>query len=500
MKKITTLTIAFFLLVPALLVHPLLVSSDTPPATITVFVVDENNNPLSGATWNLTGDDSIFPSGGGGSSTVHQVYPPNGGKSYMVSGYPLTLESRSFNSIVTSDGPGRTVYINQGQNKTVTIQYTSGPVPCTVDLKVNGLDNVSVQPESSVTLTWTSVNTSGTVGSGFNTAGAIQNTSGVIVSPTETTVYAIDGIPSLGVGNCFDEVTVSANSTASGISVVSNIPSTWALIANSAQATITFIENKPGYSYVVTNSQGTGSTMSLFASPPYVFTITYTPIGPFNFSLTPPSDVSVSRNPNQSGQVQQVINAYLLSGVSQPVTFTASNLPTIIVGGVAQTVGVTYANQGCVPALPLTEEDCDATLTFTVPYSIPVGTYPITVTGSATADNSIGEFIISTSTTFNLIVQPDSSTTASCSVSPTIAKVGEPVTWTANPPGGGTSPYVFTWSGTDFPTTETANPYVTSYQSTGVKTASFTMTSGVTTATCPNVTVYVGVAPNYTEL
>lgn len=716
MKKISTLILALLLIASALLTHPSqALSMGYPPATITVFVVDENSNPLSGASWTVTGSGFIDPSGGAGVSTAHTVHSSSFG-SYLVSGYPSEFGGKIFGSIVTSDGPGPSVYLESGQNKTVTIQYASGPVPCTIDLKGNGADSITVEPGSPVSLTWTSSGTLGTGAVGFNTSGAVQNTFGVTVNPTQSTMYTIGSInpipassgfskvlayfanndepslqqilnnqgysinvvndetrterwnipaqttsisftgkyigaygtraktfgyyvntqlfqtfvplfknnlndpadvpvfsggesfnfviPTTGVSsigfairngspgipnffatqsqyslgadqvaifnpslnkyimgfednlanglphqdyqdlvveveavsatgrvNCSDQVQVlmSENPT---ITVTSNMPSSWRILASGPNespflvtpsqgegvsdihtvsnavdegpftegtVTIVGIQNIEGYSYTVTNTQGTSRTMTLFSDAPASFTITYTPTGYFNFSLSSTPDVSVSRNPNQSGQVQQTILVDYISGYASPVILTVINLPTTIVGGVTHTVGVTYANQGCVPP---TEElglpPCNTTLTFTVPYAIPVGTYPITVTGFV-PDDVEDHDSVQKSTTFNLIVQPDSSTTASCSVSPTIARIGQPVIWTANPPGGAPNPFVFTWSGTDFPTIETTNPYVTSYQSTGVKTASFTMTNGVTTATCPTVTVYVGVAPDYKE-
>lgn len=465
-------------------------------ANITVNVIDEYGNPLTGANWYPTGGGEIYPKQGAGATTRHLVSMDSttDDGNYMIAGYPATLGAKSFGSIVTSDGPGSTVYLRRGQNKTVTIQYTSGPLPCLIDLKADGQDTISVQPGASAVLTWTSSNVSGTNGVGFDTAGAVQNTSGVTVTPTETTVYAINNIPDPTDGVvCFDQVEVTVVDSLVNIKVVSNLPAFSIVTTNWFQASIFSIQEFAGYTYVVTNSQGTGQTMSLLVPGPYQFTITYTPTGNYEFSLLTPADVAVSRSPNQPAQVQQAVTAQHESGVPTAVTFTASNLPT---SGSGESVGVSYANQDCVPALTFSDQPpCTVTLTLTVPYSIPVGIYPITVTGSSGDDNN-------ESTIFNLIVEPDSSSAASCTVSPTIAKVGEPVTWTANPPSGSgdDSPFVYTWSGTDFPTTETINPYVATYQSTGVKTASFTMTNDVTTATCPSVTVYVGVAPDYTEI
>jgi hypothetical protein len=692
MKKITTLILAFLLVAPILLTYPFKASSmvGPAPATITVFVVDENNSPLSGATWNLTGDSSLSPSAGADASTVHTVDAAMLGGSYMVSGYPSAIGNRLFNSIRTSDGPGRALLLDPGQNKTVTIQYASGPLPCTIDMKGNDADSVTVEPGSPVVLTWNSVGALNVAGTGFDTGGAVQNTSGVTVNPTQTTVYTIsnvsltpsgasrgvstvglqevlnsagylintasetgydkwnvpsgtnsisftgkylerhspsrqafgyyvnsdistflpvwknglnhpanvpilaDGdplaftIPTVGVntigfaryavdtrqslyaseaalnsggldqavvfnpslnkyilgfsgppymrssrdygdgiielqalsgsgtGICSAQVEVRMN-LQPVVTVTSNLPSSWALLASgvlnpatvspaqgagvsgthtlsvpdpSVTLTIAGIQDIPGYSYAVTNTQGTTQTMTFFDASPSSFSITYMPTGVFNFSVSPASDISVSRNPNQSAQVQQPIVVNYVSGAATPLSFTASNLPTNPVTG--ESVGVSYAGQGCVHQVDTSgTPPCTGTLTLTVPYSIPVGTYPITV-----AVSGEGEPIV---TTFNLIVQPDLETTVSCTVSPTIARVGESVTWTANPPGGAPNPFVFTWTGTDFPTIETANPFVTSYQSTGVKTASFSMTNGLTTATCPAVTVYVGVVPDYRE-
>ena len=58
---------------------------------------------------------------------------------------------------------------------------------------------------------------------------------------------------------------------------------------------------------------------------------------------------------------------------------------------------------------------------------------------------------------------------SACSVSPTTAKVGETVTWTATDGSGGTPPYTYTWAGTDVLAGKTGQVVKVAYTSPGMK-------------------------------
>lgn len=72
---------------------------------------------------------------------------------------------------------------------------------------------------------------------------------------------------------------------------------------------------------------------------------------------------------------------------------------------------------------------------------------------------------------------------ASCSVSPTSATTGQSVTWSASV-SGGTGSYTYSWSGTNSLSGSSASVAKT-YTTTGIKTASVTVTSGSLSSTVP---------------
>ena len=206
-----------------------------------------------------------------------------------------------------------------------------------------------------------------------------------------------------------------------------------------------------GYSSSVNNSvTSSGSSFTLFGGGQTVsFTITYSPIvppQPFNYSL---SSSGMTRVTKQSVDAygQNTITKTLTSGTPENVDITLTNVPA----------GVSYnvSNQGCSPT-------CQSTITFTVSPSAANGTYQITATG-----NPLGR-----QTSFNLVIE-GSALSATCTPSPAVALVGEPITWTANV-SGGTAPYTYSWSGNGIPTNPapSTNPYVVTYSTVGQKTAS----------------------------
>lgn len=246
--------------------------------------------------------------------------------------------------------------------------------------------------------------------------------------------------------------------------------------ASGSVYTLSGIANISGYTYTVTNSQGSGSSLTMFPGNSASYTITYSPSGPaFDYRLSNNGNVAVTKGASTvNGQSQ--VTANLVSGTPQPVSFSVTGVPS--------GVSVSYGNQNCSPT-------CTATITFAVSPSAPVGTYPITVSGLSGTEGR--------TTNFNLIINAPASLSVTCTPSPSPAYIGQPVTWTANV-SGGTSPYTYAWSGTNFSGTPTTNPYVFTYQTTGAKVATVTVNDGGgQTAACPASTLQVGVDPQYIE-
>src|SRR3989339_1230606 len=135
------------------------------------------------------------------------------------------------------------------------------------------------------------------------------------------------------------------------------------------------------------------------------------------------------------------ITKTLTSGTTESVTLSLSGVP----GGVSYTI---THNPGD-PANPCNPADCQSVINFTVTPSTPVGTHPITVTGSP----------LDKQTSFDLVVSGDP-LIVSCSASPLTVLLGETVTLNANV-SGGTPPYIYSWNGTDIPTNPSpdTNPF-----------------------------------------
>src|SRR3989344_5909566 len=150
---------------------------------------------------------------------------------------------------------------------------------------------------------------------------------------------------------------------------------------------------------------------------------------PFNYSLSNSGTSNVTKTSGDAF-TQNVITKTLLAGATQPVTLSLSGVPA----------GVSYSisNSTCSPT-------CTSIITFTVPSSTPVGTYPITVTGSP----------LGKQTNFNLVVS-GSPFSVSCSASPSPALLGPTVIWTAAVTGG-VPPFTYSWSGTNIPTSPAPN-------------------------------------------
>lgn len=197
---------------------------------------------------------------------------------------------------------------------------------------------------------------------------------------------------------------------------------------------------------------------------------------PFNYSLSNQGTVNITK---ASGNVygQNVITKTLLAGATQSVDLVS-------VSGVPSGISYSIANKVCSPT-------CSSTITFTVPPTAPVGTYPVTVTGSP----------LSKTTNFNLVIA-GAPFGVSCSVNPgTSAVLGQNVTWSATTDGG-VPPLTYRWSGSGIPTSPapSTNPYTLSYSTIGTKTATLTVTDSESVqSTCPPASIEITFDPNFEE-
>lgn len=195
---------------------------------------------------------------------------------------------------------------------------------------------------------------------------------------------------------------------------------------------------------------------------------------PFNYNLSNSGNSNVTKTGGYT-YTQNTITKTLISGVTQPVTLSLSGVPS----------GTSYSisNSSCSPT-------CASVITFTVSPVTRAGTYPITVTGSP----------LGKQTTFNLVIlgNPASIT---CSASPSPALLGQTVTWSAAV-SGGTPPFTYSWSGTNFPTSPapSSNPFYFAYNTIGQKTASVKVTDvDDIEATCSPAVLFINFNPKFEE-
>ncbi|KKW02013.1 MAG: hypothetical protein UY36_C0013G0003 [Parcubacteria group bacterium GW2011_GWA1_49_11] len=201
-----------------------------------------------------------------------------------------------------------------------------------------------------------------------------------------------------------------------------------------------------------------------------------------NFSVVPPFDYSLSDSGN-SNVTKSGVNESTTNTITKTRTSGATQSVALSVSGQPAGVTVGIANQGCSP-------DCTSIITFTVPPSTPVGTYPITVTGSP----------LGKQTNFNLVIS-GSPFSVSCLASPSPALLGQTVTWTAMVVGG-VPPFTYSWSGTNIPTSPApnTNPFSIVYSTIGQKTATVIVTdTDSVSANCPVSTVRINFDPDFEE-
>ncbi|OHB17326.1 MAG: hypothetical protein A2544_01575 [Candidatus Zambryskibacteria bacterium RIFOXYD2_FULL_43_10] len=204
----------------------------------------------------------------------------------------------------------------------------------------------------------------------------------------------------------------------------------------------------------------------------------------FNYSLSNSGTSNVTKT-SSDAFTQNTITKTLTSGTTESVTLSLSGVP-------ATGVSYTITHNPGDPANPCNPADCQSVINFTVTPSTPVGTHPITVTGSP----------LDKQTSFDLVVSGDP-LIVSCSASPLTVLLGETVTLNANV-SGGTPPYIYSWNGTDIPTNPSpdTNPFGISYNTVGQKSVSVTVTDSSSPPfqiACPVITVRANIDPQYKE-
>lgn len=197
---------------------------------------------------------------------------------------------------------------------------------------------------------------------------------------------------------------------------------------------------------------------------------------PFDYTLRNSGQSTVAKVSGDA-HTTNVITRALASGAPSPISLSLSGVPD----------GVSYviSNSSCAPS-----PECDSVVTFTVAPTAPNGTHPITVIGSP----------LGKETTFNLVISGNP-IIVSCTASPSLALIGESVTWTATVVGG-TGPFTYLWSGTGVPSpAPTSSSFVTTYSTIGQKTATVTVTdSEAVSQGCNAASIQVNFQPQLQEV
>jgi len=240
----------------------------------------------------------------------------------------------------------------------------------------------------------------------------------------------------------------------------------------------------PGYTYDhVADGQGgpdgTSAILYPLSGQSKFFDVIYTQnsSGPtFTYTLSNSGPNSVTAG----ATTQETITKTLTSGTAGSVSLAVSGLPSgVTVTGIS--------GQGCTL-------NCISTITLAVDSSVSQGSHAITVTGTP------GNI----TTQFNLNVNSSSNISVNCLANPAVAKVGQPITWTASA-GGGTGIFTdYQWSGSGIPNappTHTAgNTYSVTYSTVGQKAVTATVTdSNNKSGTCTAGTAIVNISPTFQE-
>lgn len=232
---------------------------------------------------------------------------------------------------------------------------------------------------------------------------------------------------------------------------------------------------------VISNSQGGGSSITLFGGEEVSFTVTYQ--RSLDYSLSNGGSINISKGGGsyvEYGQTTITKTLSPTSGPTQAVDISVSGLPS----GVSLN---SIANNPCSPT-------CTSTITLAVSSSATAGTYPLTITGSP----------LGKTTNLNLVITNSPDLFVTCEATPSQGQVGQPITWSAlvsQTPSE--EPYTFYWTGTNVPTDPTpeTQSFEIIYTTTGVKNANVLVAdSKGNTATCnPIGSVNIDVRPIFEE-
>lgn len=280
----------------------------------------------------------------------------------------------------------------------------------------------------------------------------------ISASPTSGTAGSVNPTIAWSATNSPTSCTATGDWTTNGAKAVSGTQS---------QGILTTAQT---YTYTLTCSNIGG------ASSPVSATVVVS-VAPMVYTLTNSGTSNVTKT-SGNAFTTNTITKTLTSGTTQPVTITATGMPS--------GVSVAYdGNRSCSP-------NCTSVITFTVPPSTPVGTFPITVTGSPASANG--------PTTFNLVISGNPMI-VTVSSNPTTALIGQNVTWTATVTSGGTAPFTYSWSGTNIPTSPapSTNTYSRSYSTIGQKTATVTVTDADGLQVSQSATIQISFDPQFEE-
>ena len=170
--------------------------------------------------------------------------------------------------------------------------------------------------------------------------------------------------------------------TQSVTSQVSLAPGTYWLAYNPSDSNLAFVRDGTGslkyYSYAFNTLPATFSTAPTSGTDHWSFYATLSTAPAFDFSLSNSGNDTVT----QGQSVNKTITATLSTGTAQPVSFSASGLPT---GATAS-----FSPTSCSPS-------CTTTMTITTQATTPTGASNVTITGTAGALTRTTNFTLTVS-------------------------------------------------------------------------------------------------------
>jgi len=138
--------------------------------------------------------------------------------------------------------------------------------------------------------------------------------------------------------------------------------------------------------------------------------------GPFNFSLAN----SMSLSATQGSSATNTTTASLVSGSPEPVSLSASGLPS--------GASASFSQKTCSPT-------CSSLLTIATAASTPIGTYTITVAGTGGDVTKTTSFTLTVNSSTGSPPSPPSGNSISTNIANGAVLSGSSVVWTANPSG-----------------------------------------------------------------